>query len=235
MLEDQGRGVYTGAIGYIKPNRRAQFSVAIRTLVVDKLADKVTYGVGGGIVWDSDPHEEWQETLDKAAVLKDAYPPFRLLETMLYQPGVGVRLQDYHLDRLAHFARHFGFEFQRELVLDNITAFESAQPQRMRLLLGPSGEPEIQATACPEVDSVVQLKLAAAPLDCMNPFLFHKQHIAWFMTLPVSGRMIAMMSCYGMNGMRSPKRPFITFTLKLMAGFLRLHPIVACLPEYTAA
>ena len=85
-----------------------------------------------------------------------------------------MRLQDYHLDRLAHSARHFGFEFQRELALENITAFESAQPQRLRLLLGPSGEPEIQATACPEVDSVVQLKLAVAPLDCMNPFLFHK-------------------------------------------------------------
>jgi len=90
------------------------------------------------------------------------------------RPGVGVRLQDYHLDRLAHSARHFGFEFQRELALENITAFESAQPQRMRLLLGPSGEPEIQATACPKVDSVVQLKLAVAPLDCMSPFLFHQ-------------------------------------------------------------
>ena len=41
-------------------------------------------------------------------------------------------------------------------------------------MLGPSGEPEIQATAYPKVDSVVQLKLEVAPLDCMSPFLFHK-------------------------------------------------------------
>ena len=51
-LETSPRDVYTGAIGYFGPDRQAQFSVAIRTALVDKSSDDATYGVGGGYkVW----------------------------------------------------------------------------------------------------------------------------------------------------------------------------------------
>ncbi len=66
-LEKNRRGIYTGAIGYIGFNGSAKFNIAIRTMTWEK--GKVTFGVGGGIVADSDPEKEFQETLDKAAAM----------------------------------------------------------------------------------------------------------------------------------------------------------------------
>lgn len=66
-LEKGPRGIYTGAIGFIDWTGRAVFSIAIRTLVIrERIA---TYGVGAGIVADSDPHREYEETMHKAAGL----------------------------------------------------------------------------------------------------------------------------------------------------------------------
>jgi len=66
-LEPGPRGIYTGAVGYFGRDGRAVFNIAIRTLVVrDGIA---TYGVGAGIVADSDPAAEYDETLHKAAGL----------------------------------------------------------------------------------------------------------------------------------------------------------------------
>lgn len=66
-LEPAPRGIYTGAIGFVDWSGRAVFSVAIRTLVIR--AGRATYGVGAGIVADSDPHREYAETWQKAAGL----------------------------------------------------------------------------------------------------------------------------------------------------------------------
>ena len=62
-LEPCRRGIYTGSIGYWSANGRSAFNIAIRTIVVE--GNQVTYHVGGGIVADSDPDREYQETLDK--------------------------------------------------------------------------------------------------------------------------------------------------------------------------
>jgi para-aminobenzoate synthetase / 4-amino-4-deoxychorismate lyase len=72
-LETSPRRIYTGSIGYIAPNRKARFNVAIRTALVDKVNRKAEYGVGGGIVWDSTSADEYSEALLKARVLTD--PP----------------------------------------------------------------------------------------------------------------------------------------------------------------
>ncbi|HOS97849.1 MAG TPA: aminodeoxychorismate synthase component I, partial [Deltaproteobacteria bacterium] len=85
-LEDAPRRVYTGAIGFMAPGRRAQFSVAIRTLLVDRELKTAEYGVGGGIVWDSDAEAEWRECMTKSKVLKEPAPAFSLLETLLWTP-----------------------------------------------------------------------------------------------------------------------------------------------------
>ena len=66
-LEESPRGIYTGALGFIDWRGRAVFSIAIRTLVVR--AGLASYGVGAGIVADSDPRLEYEETLHKAAGL----------------------------------------------------------------------------------------------------------------------------------------------------------------------
>jgi para-aminobenzoate synthetase component 1 len=63
-LEPTPRGVYTGAIGYLGWNGQADLNIAIRTMVVS--GGQLTFHVGGGIVADSSPEAEYQETLDKA-------------------------------------------------------------------------------------------------------------------------------------------------------------------------
>lgn len=68
-LEPTRRGAYCGSIGYIGFDGDAEFNIAIRSL---HLKDgQLDYQVGGGIVWDSDPEEEYQETLDKARAIRE--------------------------------------------------------------------------------------------------------------------------------------------------------------------
>jgi len=104
-LEDTPRGIYTGAIGYMGPNRQAQFSVAIRTALIDEKTHAAVYGVGGGIVWDSDPDEEYRECLTKAKILNstNSAEDFELLETLLLVPESGFFLLDEHLERMQAF------------------------------------------------------------------------------------------------------------------------------------
>jgi anthranilate/para-aminobenzoate synthase component I len=63
-LEDEKRGLYTGAVGYIGFNQVSQFNIVIRTLVRE--GDDLHYHVGAGIVADSDAVAEYEETLQKA-------------------------------------------------------------------------------------------------------------------------------------------------------------------------
>ena len=62
-LERNRRSAYTGAVGYLSLGGLAAFNIAIRTMLVE--GDRVSYQVGGGIVADSDPEAEYQETLHK--------------------------------------------------------------------------------------------------------------------------------------------------------------------------
>ena len=69
-LEPTRRGPYCGAIGYLSVDGHMQFNIAIRTMIVkDGL---IHIPVGGGIVADSDPASEYEETLVKAAAMFDA-------------------------------------------------------------------------------------------------------------------------------------------------------------------
>jgi para-aminobenzoate synthetase component 1 len=67
-LESRPRGVYCGAIGWIGYNGESSFNIAIRTLI--RCAGLLTYQVGAGIVADSEPGMEYQETLHKAAGIR---------------------------------------------------------------------------------------------------------------------------------------------------------------------
>ncbi len=68
-LEPTRRSVYTGSIGYLGFNGDLDLNIAIRTFLVKK--KKAYFQVGGAVVYDSDPENEYQETLDKARALVD--------------------------------------------------------------------------------------------------------------------------------------------------------------------
>jgi anthranilate synthase component 1 len=80
-LETDKRGVYGGAVGYLAGNGSMDLAIAIRTAVIKNGAIHVQ--AGGGIVADSQPTAEWEETMNKArAVMKAA---------ALAEKGLGVR------------------------------------------------------------------------------------------------------------------------------------------------
>jgi para-aminobenzoate synthetase component I len=68
-LEPDRRHVYTGAIGYLSFHGTLDLSIAIRTAVIHQ--DRMAFSVGGGIVYDSDPADEYEETLHKGRTLVD--------------------------------------------------------------------------------------------------------------------------------------------------------------------
>ena len=66
-LEPHRRGLYCGSIGYLGFNGKMDTNIAIRTLVQKN--NRAYFYAGGGLVWDSDVDEEYQETFDKAAAM----------------------------------------------------------------------------------------------------------------------------------------------------------------------
>jgi para-aminobenzoate synthetase component I len=70
-LEPVRRHIYTGSIGYISFHNTMDLSIAIRTATI--YGGKIVFSVGGGIVYDSDPEDEFQETLHKGKTLMSAF------------------------------------------------------------------------------------------------------------------------------------------------------------------
>lgn len=68
--EAQDRGIYAGAVGYIGFDKNLEFAIAIRTVIVRD--GRASIQVGAGIVADSVPENEWQETENKAAAMMRA-------------------------------------------------------------------------------------------------------------------------------------------------------------------
>lgn len=70
-IEKTQRGVYTGAVGYYGMNRKFKFNVAIRTATI--MNETLFFNAGGGIVIDSNPEDEYSETISKAVGLYETY------------------------------------------------------------------------------------------------------------------------------------------------------------------
>ena len=116
-LEAEPRGLYTGSIGYLKPcagglGFEGIFNVVIRTLSLKPVSDPISddlsfsddlyhgvYGVGSGIVIDSDPAAEYRECGWKARFLNELRTAFGIFETMRVESRQ-CRLLDLHLGRL---------------------------------------------------------------------------------------------------------------------------------------
>jgi para-aminobenzoate synthetase/4-amino-4-deoxychorismate lyase len=176
-LETEPRGVYCGAVGYISPEGRALFNVAIRTAVVFRDAFG-EMGIGSGIVFDSQGTKEYAECLLKMKFLTDPVKPFELIETMLYEPGSGVALLERHIARLKTSARYFSFAFDEAAVRRALQdAVEGRNERlRLRLLLSEQGQITVTATPlpAPAADALMRFVVSEERLDSADIFLFHK-------------------------------------------------------------
>lgn len=176
-LEESPRGIYTGAIGFLLPERIAQFNVAIRTVHIDRQNGTANFGTGSGVVWDSDPANEFRECATKALLLTEPEPEFSLLETMLWTPSRGIRLRSRHLSRLSDSADYFDFQFNLSKVeqeLDTVISRLPRNPARLRLTLDRQGGVSIAAQSQEYAQKTWRVGWAREPIDSSSKFLFHK-------------------------------------------------------------
>lgn len=174
-VEDEPRGIYTGAIGHIAPNGEASFSVAIRTLHLQPGDTHATLGLGSGIVADSDPAAEWRECLAKGAFVRSERP-FDLIETMGFDPHEGLLRLDAHLARMKASAEAFGFHFDRHAARNELQAatFRIREPSRIRLLASPGGNYSVEVRRLDGPAEPVAVALAPLPVDPADFRLAHK-------------------------------------------------------------
>ena len=172
-LEAGPRGVYCGAVGWWGPNRRASFNVGIRTVLVDSITGRARYHVGSGLTWDSVPSAEYQECLDKAAVLQWQQPEFQLLETLRWERV--FHLLDEHLDRMRASALYFGWPFDEGELRRTLEEAlkDAAGPKRVRLLLDRRGTFRVETFPAPETRPL-RVGFARDPVDSSSRFLYHK-------------------------------------------------------------
>ena len=177
-LEPQPRGVYTGSIGYIAPGRKAQFNVAIRTVVIDRETEAAVYGVGGGIVWDSEAGDEYEECRVKALVLTEKRPSFDLLDALLWEPENGYFLLEYHLNRLLSSAEYFNVPIAPDRLESLLTEFETTlqEPVKVRVTLKTNGMAAVEAAplAAGDKPEPVRVGLAKEAVDSSSIWLYHK-------------------------------------------------------------
>jgi para-aminobenzoate synthetase/4-amino-4-deoxychorismate lyase len=180
-LEDSARGPYCGAIGYLAPagsgEPRANFNVAIRTVVLSSETRIAEYGVGGGITYDSSAPAEYEEVLAKARVLTSTRPAFELFETLAHAPGEGFRHLSEHLERMDGSARYFGFRFDPEAAVAALKAAveDRVGPSRVRLTLARDGSlgTTVQDPP-PSTDRPARVALDDEAVDPADVWLFHK-------------------------------------------------------------
>ena len=176
-LEDQPRGIYTGAIGMLCPDGDAVFSVPIRTVSVDRRNGAATFGVGGAITWDSTPDGEYKECCLKAKFLTDPWSEFDLLETIALDDGE-YALLDRHLARARDSALYFGFRWNESEVLralDDVRQLHPSRRYRVRLIIGRRGKARTEASPLGESGTApIPVRFASVPIDHRDPLVFHK-------------------------------------------------------------
>ena len=174
-LEKSPRGVYCGAIGMLAPGGEALFSVAIRTLLLDRQSGTCQMGVGSGVTWDAEATAEYAECLAKAAFLSQPPPP-RLLESLRLENG-RYPLLTRHLARLAWSASRLGHRHNATLAEQRLLEHAATVPQgthKVRLLLAANGELDLSSAPLEPDSAPLQLALATCRVDPDDQSLYLK-------------------------------------------------------------
>jgi para-aminobenzoate synthetase / 4-amino-4-deoxychorismate lyase len=180
-VEHSARGAYTGSIGRIDPataqgSGDAAFNVAIRTLHLHRSETRATLGLGGGIVADSRAGDEWDECIAKGAFVADKRV-FDLIETMRFDPDIGIALLERHLERMKASAAALDFHFDRHAARNELQAatFRLHSLHKVRLLLARSGQMAIEVRDLPAfVEGAAEVAIVPLPVDASDFRLRHK-------------------------------------------------------------
>lgn len=165
-LETQGRGAYCGTIGFLSPQRRGWWNVAIRTAQIDGSVGR--FDAGGGIVSDSTSADEWAEVLLKSSFLRTHANAFALWET--YAGDAPADVVESHLERLRDAAQRLSIPLVRDRVLAQM--LEAQRPEtlvRMRVTL--DGTVTFHHDSLDMQGSPVTIRLSAARVRSSDPWL----------------------------------------------------------------
>ncbi len=178
-LETTPRKIYTGTVGFLAPDGRQIFNVAIRTALIDRERGEMEYGVGSGITWDSVWKSEYDECFAKAGAVTKRPQSFEVFETMLWESGKGYFLEDRHLRRLQESCAYFGWGFDEARVraaLQEVVRVdeESVEVRRIRLFVDRGGDVRVEVSDVPPLPSQYTAALARLPIDSEDVSLFHK-------------------------------------------------------------
>ena len=179
-VERDARGAYCGAIGRIDAAGDAAFNVAIRTLRLtpgENGRGRAVMGVGGAIVADSTPLDEWRECLIKGGFVRLRSGGADLIETMRFTPEDGAPLLELHLERIKASAAELGYAFDRHAVRNAIQAlcFEADAPARLRLVTARSGAYSLELGPLPvSADQPLRCAVLPLPVDPGDWRLRHK-------------------------------------------------------------
>lgn len=174
-LEAAPRGIYTGSIGYFSPDKKAQFNVAIRTVVVDSATGNTEYGVGGGIVWDSAAEDEFNECKLKAKVLTYREPPFELLETMVWSPDGGFLFLDNHMSRMRSSAQYFNYTFNETYIRDLLhrAVSDATSRTRVRITVNRAGKASVSVHQLGSLAGK-SVGISMETIDSQSRYIYHK-------------------------------------------------------------
>ena len=174
-LEREARGFYTGAIGFLSPQRRGWWNVPIRTLQFIKNAPSARVDAGGGIVSDSRAASEWNEVLLKLRFLEPAFERFEILETLRGGPNPGDIAA--HVDRLTRSAAAFGMHLDAKDALAQIRrAADTRDPELIRVRAG-HDVLRIATEPLHPTPEPVALMVSSQRVRSDDPLLHHKT--AW--------------------------------------------------------
>lgn len=173
-LENEERKVYTGSIGFFEPSGDAKFNVVIRTVLINK--NRGEMGIGGGIVYDSTPEDEFQECILKAKFLTTKYEnEFCLIETILFDKN--YENLNLHMERMKESAGYFDYIFNEENAISQLTSFSASLKNgrfKVRILLKKSGELQISSTKLDKAEKAYIITVSKSRTDSNNIYYFHK-------------------------------------------------------------
>jgi para-aminobenzoate synthetase/4-amino-4-deoxychorismate lyase len=176
-LETEPRGIYTGAIGYLKPDGDFYFNVPIRTIAIGEDND-CEMGIGSGIIYESDAEDEYQECLLKADFLTSLNQDFYLIESFRFDADNDVFINlEQHLKRLSKSADSFGFKINQEEIekqLGKVKKSLASGIHKIRLTAFQKGE--IKITHSPVTNDPEKIKTVALSDEVINSKSIFQHH-----------------------------------------------------------